>query len=66
MLDNFTPRQVAEALSLIGERFETEASGGIHLGNIEDYARTGVDYIGVGALIHQARSLDMSMKAVLL
>jgi nicotinate-nucleotide pyrophosphorylase (carboxylating) len=66
MLDNFTPRQVAEALSLIGERFETEASGGIHLGNIEDYARTGVDYVSVGALIHQARNLDMSMKAVML
>jgi nicotinate-nucleotide pyrophosphorylase (carboxylating) len=66
MLDNFTPRQLAEALSLIGERFETEASGGIHLGNIEDYARTGVDYVSVGALIHQARSLDMSLKAVIL
>jgi nicotinate-nucleotide pyrophosphorylase (carboxylating) len=64
MLDNFTARQVGEALSLIGERFETEASGGIHLGNIEDYARTGVDYVSVGALIHQARSLDMSLKAV--
>ena len=66
MLDNFTPRQLAEALSLIGDRFETEASGGIHLGNIEDYARTGVDYVSVGALIHQARSLDMSLKAVTL
>lgn len=65
MLDNFTPRQLAEALSLIGERFETEASGGINLNNIEDYARTGVDYISVGALIHQARSLDLSLKAVI-
>jgi len=64
MLDNFTPRQLAEALSLIGDRFETEASGGINLNNIEDYARTGVDYISVGALIHQARSLDLSLKAV--
>jgi nicotinate-nucleotide pyrophosphorylase (carboxylating) len=64
MLDNFTPRQLSEALSLIGERFETEASGGIHLGNIEEYARTGVDYVSVGALIHQARSLDLSLKAV--
>jgi nicotinate-nucleotide pyrophosphorylase (carboxylating) len=63
MLDNFTPRQLSEALSLIGERFETEASGGINLNNIEDFARTGVDYISVGALIHQARSLDMSLKA---
>jgi nicotinate-nucleotide pyrophosphorylase (carboxylating) len=66
MLDNFTPRQLAEALSLIGDRFETKASGGIHLGNIEEYARTGVDYVSVGALIHQARSLDMSLKAVTL
>jgi nicotinate-nucleotide pyrophosphorylase (carboxylating) len=63
MLDNFTPRQLTEALSLIGDRFETEASGGINLTNIEDYARTGVDYISVGALIHQARSLDLSLKA---
>jgi nicotinate-nucleotide pyrophosphorylase (carboxylating) len=55
---------LSEALHLIGERFETEASGGIHLGNIEDYARTGVDYVSVGALIHQARSLDLSLKAV--
>ncbi|HEY4109915.1 carboxylating nicotinate-nucleotide diphosphorylase [Puia sp.] len=65
MLDNFTPRQLAEALSLIGERFETEASGGINLNNIEDFARTGVDYVSVGALIHQARSLDLSLKAVI-
>jgi nicotinate-nucleotide pyrophosphorylase (carboxylating) len=64
MLDNFTPRQLSEALGLIGERFETEASGGINLNNIEDYARTGVDYISVGALIHQARSLDLSLKAM--
>ncbi len=66
MLDNFTPRQLSEALSLIGDRFETEASGGINLSNIEDYARTGVDYVSVGALIHQAKSLDLSLKAVIL
>ena len=66
MLDNFTPEQVGEALKLIGEDFETEASGGINLDNIEDYAATGVDYVSVGALIHQARSLDLSLKAVIL
>ena len=65
MLDNFTPEQVAEALKLIEEGFETEASGGINLDNIEDYAETGVDYVSVGALIHQARSLDLSLKAAL-
>ena len=63
MLDNFRPEQIIEAVALIGEQFETEASGGINLGNIEDYAKTGVDYISVGALIHQARSLDLSLKA---
>ena len=68
MLDNFTPAQVAEAIKLIGEvpkafGFETEASGGINLGNIEEYAKTGVDFVSVGSLIHQAKSLDMSLKA---
>jgi len=65
MLDNFLPGQVEEALKLIGRKFETEASGGINLKNIEDYASTGVDYISVGALIHQAKSLDLSLKAVI-
>ena len=65
MLDNFSPAQVAEALLLIGKDFETEASGGINLGNLEEYAQTGVDYVSVGGLIHQARSLDLSLKAKL-
>ncbi|MFZ9388850.1 MAG: carboxylating nicotinate-nucleotide diphosphorylase [Chitinophagaceae bacterium] len=64
MLDNFRPEQVKEAVVLIGGMFETEASGGINLDNIEEYAKTGVDYVSVGALIHQARSLDLSLKAV--
>jgi nicotinate-nucleotide pyrophosphorylase (carboxylating) len=65
MLDNFTPRQLSKALALIGERYETEASGGINLNNVEDYARTGVDYVSIGALIHQAKSLDLSLKAMI-
>ena len=64
MLDNFMPDQISEALKLTGPDFETEASGGIHLDNIEEYAKTGVDYVSVGALIHQAKSLDLSLKAV--
>lgn len=65
MLDNFTPEEVKEAVTLIGEEFETEASGGINLENIEPYAAAGVDYVSVGGLIHQARSLDLSLKAVI-
>jgi nicotinate-nucleotide pyrophosphorylase (carboxylating) len=63
MLDNFKPDEVKEAVGLIDETFETEASGGINLDNIEKYARAGVDYVSVGALVHQARSLDLSLKA---
>ena len=65
MLDNFKPEQLSEAVNLIGEDFETEASGGINLDNIEEYAKSGVDYVSVGALIHQAKSLDLSLKAVI-
>lgn len=65
MLDNFTPVQVEEAVKLIGETFETEASGGINLDNIEAYAAAGVDYVSVGGLIHQAKSVDLSLKAVI-
>lgn len=66
MLDNFKPAQVKEAVKLIAGKFETEASGGINLDNIQDYAATGVDFVSVGALIHQARSLDLSLKARLI
>jgi nicotinate-nucleotide pyrophosphorylase (carboxylating) len=65
MLDNFDPSMIKEALQVIGNDFETEASGGINLDNIEEYAKTGVDYVSVGALVHQARSLDLSLKAVI-
>lgn len=64
MLDNFTPEQIIPALELIQEDFETEASGGINFDNIIKYASTGVDYVSVGALIHQAKSVDLSLKAL--
>jgi nicotinate-nucleotide pyrophosphorylase (carboxylating) len=65
MLDNFTPAQISEALPIIDGKFETEASGGINLSNLEEYAKTGVDYVSCGAIIHQAVSLDLSLKAVI-
>jgi nicotinate-nucleotide pyrophosphorylase (carboxylating) len=65
MLDNFEPAQIVEALQIINNQFETEASGGINLKNIESYAATGVNFISVGALIHQAKSVDLSLKAVI-
>ena len=66
MLDNFTPAQLEEAIKLIGGKYETEASGGINLDNVVAYARTGVDFISVGAIIHHAVSMDLSLKANIL
>lgn len=63
MLDNFTPVKIKEALEVINGNFETEASGGINLDNLHEYAQTGVDFVSVGALIHQAKSVDLSLKA---
>jgi nicotinate-nucleotide pyrophosphorylase (carboxylating) len=64
MLDNFTPDDLLMAVQVISRKFETEASGGITMENIREYAETGVDFISVGALTHQIRSLDLSLKAV--
>lgn len=63
MIDNFTPDNCKKAVEIINNKYETEASGGITLETISDYAKTGVDYISVGALTHQIKSLDLSLKA---
>jgi nicotinate-nucleotide pyrophosphorylase (carboxylating) len=64
MLDNFTPELTREAVLLINGQYETESSGGITLDTIKRFADAGVDYISVGALTHQIKSLDMSLKAI--
>jgi len=66
MLDNFTPEKIKEALKLIDGKYETEASGGITLENIKEYAQTGIDYISIGALTHHIKSLDLSLKFIAL
>ncbi|MDQ3100356.1 MAG: carboxylating nicotinate-nucleotide diphosphorylase [Bacteroidota bacterium] len=64
MLDNFRPEIMTKAVDMIGRRFETEASGGITLSNVREYAETGVDMVSVGVLTHGAPSLDLSLKAL--
>ena len=64
MLDNFTPEQTKKAVALIGDRAETESSGGITEETLVSYAECGVDFISIGALTHQIASLDMSLKAI--
>lgn len=61
MLDNMHPERIRKAVKMIAGRAKTEASGGINLTNLEQYAQTGVDYISVGALTHSARSLDIGL-----
>lgn len=63
MLDNFSPGNLRTAVEMIAGKYETEASGGITLETIRQYAETGVDFVSVGALTHQIKSLDLSLKA---
>lgn len=62
MFDNFTPELTLEAVKLVDGQCETESSGGITINNIEDYAKTGVDFISLGMLTHSVKSLDISFK----
>jgi nicotinate-nucleotide pyrophosphorylase (carboxylating) len=64
MLDNFNYSDMREAVKLIGNYAETEASGGITEETIRNYAECGVNFISVGALTHQIESLDLSLKAI--
>ena len=63
MFDNFSPEMTRKAVEKVAGRCETESSGGITLDTLREYAETGVDFISVGALTHQIKSLDMSLKA---
>ena len=64
LLDNFNFDNLREAVKIVNGRYITEASGGITIDNIREYAECGVDYISVGALTHSVKSLDLSLKAV--
>ena len=63
LLDNFTPELTKTAVNMIAGQAETESSGGITRETIRSFAATGVDFISVGALTHQIKSLDLSLKA---
>jgi nicotinate-nucleotide pyrophosphorylase (carboxylating) len=62
MLDNFTPEQMVEAVATVNGRAKLEASGNITDATLLDYARTGVDYISIGALTKHCRAIDLSMR----
>ncbi len=64
IMDNFEIPILREAIAMVGQRFETEASGGITLHNVRAYAETGVDFVSSGALTHSAGTLDLSLKII--
>ena len=64
MLDNMSLEMMREAVLMIGDKAQTEASGGITAETIRKVAETGVNFVSVGALTHSVKSLDISLKAV--
>jgi nicotinate-nucleotide pyrophosphorylase (carboxylating) len=64
MLDNFSYADIKTAVALIDENYETEASGGITIDTVRQYAECGVDFVSMGALTHSVKNLDLSLKAV--
>lgn len=65
LLDNMTPDQVRQAVELVSgleRRIPLEASGGITLENVREYAMAGVNFISVGALTHSVDAVDLSMR----
>ncbi|MDR2890952.1 MAG: carboxylating nicotinate-nucleotide diphosphorylase [Alistipes sp.] len=73
MFDNFDPEMTRLGVERVAalsrrnglqERVETESSGGIRYENLREYADCGVDFISIGALTHQIKSVDLSLKAI--
>jgi nicotinate-nucleotide pyrophosphorylase (carboxylating) len=61
LLDNFTPAQIKRAVTLIGGRAFTEASGGITLKTLPRFAGLGLDFVSTGALVHQSVWVDIGL-----
>ena len=64
LIDNFNFEQTKAAVNLIGDRCQTESSGGITLKTARQYAECGVDFISSGALTHSVHNMDLSLKAI--
>jgi len=65
LLDNMSVKTLRQAIKLCKKaKIKTEASGGVNLENIRAIAKTGVDYVSIGALTHSAKALDISLKII--
>jgi nicotinate-nucleotide pyrophosphorylase (carboxylating) len=61
LLDNMGPAQLRHAVKIIAGRAQTEASGGVTLKTVRGLAKSGVDFISVGAITHSARAVDIGL-----
>jgi nicotinate-nucleotide pyrophosphorylase (carboxylating) len=66
LLDNFTPEETAQAVTLAGGRAKIECSGGLSVGGLRPYARSGADSLSLGSLTHSVRAVDLSLELELL
>ena len=62
--DNFDYKTTKEAVAIIGDKCQSESSGGITEATIAEYAKCGVDFISAGALTHSVLNFDLSLKAI--
>jgi nicotinate-nucleotide pyrophosphorylase (carboxylating) len=61
LLDNFSLDALGEAVRQVAGRAELEASGGITLDTIREFAQTGIDYVSIGSLTKNIQAIDLSM-----
>ena len=66
LLDNYNPQELSNAVLFIDGSKTTEASGRIRKENIVEYAETGVDFVSIGELTNNVKSIDMSLKAIII
>jgi nicotinate-nucleotide pyrophosphorylase (carboxylating) len=64
LLDNMSTDEIRNAVNMVAGRVPVEVSGGVNLENIDEIARTGVDFISVGALTHSVRAVDLSLEVL--
>jgi len=64
LLDNFDYETTKKAVAIIGDKCQSESSGGITKNTIYEYAKCGVDFISIGALTHSVHNFDLSLKAI--
>ncbi|MEK6645182.1 MAG: carboxylating nicotinate-nucleotide diphosphorylase [Candidatus Firestonebacteria bacterium] len=62
MLDNMNISDIKKAVKLVRHKSKLEVSGGVHLKNVRNIAKTGVDYISIGCITHSPKSLDISLE----